>query len=221
MRHLRIHKEGRKTILNLLVNLMIVNGLLYFISLNEYAFGIINILSILIFAYVVYFFRNPIRELVIDDELVFSPADGKVITVEEVKENEYSNDWLIQVSLQMSPINMHVTRVPISGVVKFFKFIKDDSPATWYPKPAKIKEQTTVAIETSKGSTVIIKQKAGVFAGCIVCYTKEGGNLKQGDDLGFIKYGSKVDLFLPKTADIKVKIGDLVKGNETIIAKLN
>jgi phosphatidylserine decarboxylase len=104
-------------------------------------------------------------------------------------------------------------------VVKYFKFIKDDSPATWYSKPAKIKEQTTIAIETTKGSTILLKQTAGSFANCIVCYASEGKGLKQGEDLGFIKFGSKVYVLLPKSANINVKIGDLVKGNETIIAK--
>ncbi len=219
--HIHLHQEGKNFVQNLLITLLLINGFLYFIDINEILFRIINILSIILFAIVVYFFRNPRREIEVnDDGIVYAPADGKVVVIEKVIDYEYFNEPRIQISIFMSPLNVHVNRVPVSGEVKYFKYHDGDYLVAWHPKSSSHNERTTVVIETIKGIKILIRQIAGAVARRVVCYAEVGKHFKQGEDLGFIKFGSRVDILLPLDAEILVNIGDRMWGNKTIIARL-
>lgn len=169
---------------------------------------------------VMQFFRNPNRQIITpSDKKVFAPADGKVVVIEETMENEYFKDKRLQVSIFMSPLNVHVNRNPISGIVNYIKHHEGRYLVAWHPKSSSENERTTVVIENN-GAEVLLRQIAGAVAKRIVNYLEEGETVEQGRDLGFIKFGSRVDLFLPLGTDINVQIGDKVKGNRTVIANL-
>jgi phosphatidylserine decarboxylase len=218
--HLSIHPEGMKIIKNLFMYLIILNGIIYFIAINEIIFALINIASVIIFAIVLYFFRNPERIAIHDESSLYAPADGKVVAIEQTMEGEYFNEPRIQVSIFMSPLNVHVNRSPISGEVTYFKYHPGDYLVAWHPKSSTHNERTTVVIKTLKGVEILLRQIAGAVARRIVCYASDGCSFSQGQDLGFIKFGSRVDVFLPLNADIRVNIGELVKGNLTVVAKI-
>jgi phosphatidylserine decarboxylase len=218
--HLSLHPEGMSIIKNLLMYLIIINGIIYFIAINEIIFLLINFVSLVLFAMVLYFFRNPERIAFPDEDSLYAPADGKVVAIEQTVEGEYFNAPRIQVSIFMSPLNVHVNRAPISGNVTYFKYHPGDYLVAWHPKSSTHNERTTIVLKTLKGTEILLRQIAGAVARRIVCYAKDGGSFAQGQDLGFIKFGSRVDVFLPLNADIKVKIGDLVKGNLTVVAKI-
>jgi phosphatidylserine decarboxylase len=219
--HIHLHREGKNFALNLLIWLLIINGILYFLDINSIVFGFINVISIGIMAIVLYFFRNPQREISVPSEnIVYAPADGKVVVVEEVIDKEYFNEPRIQVSIFMSPLNVHVNRVPISGEVKYFKYHDGRYLVAWHPKSSHHNERTTIVIKTLRGIEILIRQIAGAVARRVVCYAEVGKSMKQGEDLGFIKFGSRVDLLLPIDAEIKVNVGDKAVGNKSIIAYL-
>ena len=148
------------------------------------------------------------------------PADGKVVVIEETTETEYLKDKRIQISVFMSPINVHINRNPISGVVKYFKYHPGKYLVAWHPKSSTENERTTVVTENSAGTPVLFRQIAGALARRIVWYVKEGDTVTQGDQFGFIKFGSRVDIFLPLGTNVKVAIGEVVKGGKTILAEL-
>ncbi len=214
-----IHKEGYLTVGFATFNLVFVIGIVYFI---EPAYAPLAALFVLIpFVFFLQFFRNPKRVIPIRGEhLVYAPADGKVVTVEETEESEYFEDRRIQVSIFMSPINVHVNRAPISGVIDFYRYHKGKYLVAWHPKSSELNERTTVVIKGEK-ETILLRQIAGMMAKRIIFYPKEGQKVSQGDDIGFIKFGSRVDIFLPTDADVLVKKGDKVLGNEHVIANLN
>jgi phosphatidylserine decarboxylase len=219
--HFQLHKEGIAFCGNLLVWLLIINGIFYFIGINEIIFKIINILSIAILVIVLYFFRNPERKIENENEnAVFAPADGKVVAIEQVMDEEYFNEPRIQVSIFMSLINIHVNRIPVSGEVKYYKYHDGGYLVAWHPKSSSLNEHTTVVIETLQGIKILIRQIAGAMARRIVCYAEVGKKFRQGEDLGFIKFGSRVDVLLPLDAKINVKLGDRMYGNKSIIAYL-
>ncbi|MGC8802438.1 MAG: phosphatidylserine decarboxylase family protein [Bacteroidales bacterium] len=219
--HIHLHQEGKSLVINLLIWLLIINGIFYFLDINAFVFRTINFLSIIVFGIVLYFFRNPRREISEPSEnIVYAPADGKVVVVEEVIESEYFNEPRIQVSIFMSPLNVHVNRVPIGGEVKYFKYHDGQYLVAWHPKSSAHNERTTVVIKTLQGIEILIRQIAGAVARRVVCYAEVGKTLKQGEDLGFIKFGSRVDILLPLNAEIKVNIGDKAVGNRSIIAYL-
>jgi phosphatidylserine decarboxylase len=151
---------------------------------------------------------------------VFAPADGKVVVIEEVMEEEYFKDKRIQVSIFMSPLNVHVNRYPVSGTVKYFKYHEGDYLVAWHPKSSSHNERTTVVVEAKKGVELLVRQIAGAMARRIVCYAMEGEEVVQGEQMGFIKFGSRVDLFLPLNAKINVKLNENVQGNRSVIASL-
>lgn len=217
--HLTLHKEGYVLIREILMALLIINGILYFISIPEIVFSLVNIVSIGFFALVLYFFRNPERIAQPNENLLYAPCDGKVVVIEQTVENEFFQEPRIQISIFMSPLNVHVNRVPISGEVKYFKYHPGDFLVAWHPKSSTHNERSTVVIETSGGKKILLRQIAGAVARRIVCYAEEGRFLKQGQDLGFIKFGSRVDIFLPLGTAIITNIGDKVVGNKTVIAK--
>ena len=175
---------------------------------------------LLVFILILQFFRNPKRNTQPDDAHVISPVDGKVVVIEEVQEPEYFKDKRLQVSVFMSPINVHVTRYPIGGKVLFSKYHPGKYLVAWHPKSSELNERTTVVVENPKFGKVLYRQIAGALARRIVNYAKKDQNVIQGSDAGFIKFGSRVDLFLPMNTKLDVKLNQKVRGGETVIAKL-
>jgi phosphatidylserine decarboxylase len=165
------------------------------------------------------FFRNPNRSIRAQDHTIVAPVDGKVVVIEEVMENEYFKGKRLQVSIFMSPINVHVTRYAMSGKINFSKYHLGKFLVAWHPKASEENERTTIVIENDIFGEILYRQIAGALAKRIVNYAKEGAVVVQGDDAGFIKFGSRVDLFLPIGTTLNVKLNDKVKGNQTIIAE--
>ena len=180
--------------------------------------SILQIFSLIIFVFILWFFRNPKRNIIKNPELILSPADGKVIAIKEVDELEYFNDKKIQISIFLSPLDIHVNRYPVSGEILYSKYHKGEYLVAWHPKSSDKNERTTVVIKNKKFGEVMYRQIAGAVARRIVNYAKVNSNVEQGDDSGFIKFGSRVDLFLSKDLNLKIKVGDKIKGGLSIIA---
>ena len=213
------HKEGQTIIF---VSLIIVGSLFLvmdFIGI-PWLVKTLQIGLLIVFILILQFFRNPKRNIQIDDTHVVSPVDGKVVVIEEVQESEYFKDKRLQVSVFMSPINVHVTRYPIGGKVLFSKYHPGKYLVAWHPKSSEKNERTTVVVENSKFGKVLYRQIAGFLARRIVNYAKKNQNVAQGNDAGFIKFGSRVDLFLPLGTKLDIKLNQKVRGGETVIAKL-
>jgi phosphatidylserine decarboxylase len=181
---------------------------------------IVYIFSFLLFVIIVQFFRSPKFPITISEKEVLCPADGKVVVIEEATETEYLKDKRIQLSVFMSPVNVHVNRNPVSGVVKYFKYNPGKYLVAWHPKSSTENERTTIVIENSKGVSILFRQIAGAMARRIVWYVKEGDQVEQGQQFGFIKFGSRVDVFLPLGSTVKVELGQVVKGGRTVLAEL-
>lgn len=197
----------------------VVNFLSYqFIGDNWISKTILS-LSLVFFILILQFFRNPSRKTIINDSHVIAPADGTVVVIEDVEETEYFKDKRKQVSIFMSPINVHVNRNPISGLVKYAKYHPGKYLVAWHPKSSTENERTTVVIANSKAE-VLFRQIAGALAKRIVYYVREGQQVQQGNEMGFIKFGSRIDLYLPLTAQINVQLQEKTRGGETIIATL-
>jgi phosphatidylserine decarboxylase len=178
------------------------------------------ILSFLLYIFILFFFRLPARNLDPDPGLIYSPADGKVVVIEETVEKEYFKDTRLQISIFMSPFNMHSNRYPVSGNIKYVSYHPGHYMVAWHPKSSELNERSSVVIETEKGTEILIRQIAGAVARRIVTYAKKDQKVTQGDELGFIKFGSRVDIFLPLGTEIEVPILQQVKANKSIIAKI-
>ncbi|CAN5200514.1 phosphatidylserine decarboxylase family protein [soil metagenome] len=214
------HKEGYKIILFTAIILIAINVISY-LSINSYIprFSIL-VVSLIILILILQFFRNPKRTSQPNDAIVVSPVDGKVVVIEEVFEKEYFNEKRLQVSVFMSPINVHVTRYPIGGEVKYSKYHPGKFLVAWHPKSSEENERTTVVVENSTAGKVLYRQIAGALAKRIVNYAEEGQQVIQGSDSGFIKFGSRVDVFLPLGTKVNVNLQDKVRGGLTIIANI-
>jgi len=217
-----IHKEGYATILITGILLVIINLLSW--NFLKHDFPVIHYsifgVSLLLLIVVLQFFRHPERKLVRNERCIVAPADGKVVVIEETDEPEFLKEKRIQVSIFMSPVNVHVNRYPISGEVVYSKYHPGAYLVAWHPKSSTENERTTVVIRTSKQVNILLRQIAGALARRIVCYPKEGWMVRQGEEMGFIKFGSRVDLFLPLDAKVLVEINQQVRGGESIIAEL-
>ena len=212
------HKEGGKIILiatTLTVAFLLLADTLITTIWVQKALEITVLLFLLL---ILQFFRNPVRTVEINDNHIIAPVDGKVVVIEEVFEGEYFKDKRLQVSIFMSPINVHVTRYALNGIVKFSKYHPGKFLVAWHPKASEENERTTVVIENQIFGEVLYRQIAGALARRIVNYAKEGMQVIQGTDAGFIKFGSRVDLFLPLGTKINVKLNDKAIGGKTIIA---
>lgn len=221
MRYIRIHKEGRLILLILLFILFVLNLFIY-LQFPHLAIAITTTLSAIIFVFFAYFFRNPRRVVEIDDPgLVVAPADGTIVVVEPTDELEYFGDKRIQVSIFMSVFNVHANWYPVGG--KVIKAVHHDGRhmAAYLPKSSHENEKSTVVIETPAKTQILVRQIAGALARRIVTYAHAGKPCHLNEHLGFIKFGSRVDLFLPLDTEIFVETGDKTTGNETIIARLN
>lgn len=213
-----IHKEGHKILIGTSLALAVINALVFwFLPSFLLTAGII---SAIIFLLVLQFFRNPTRTIhIADDNIVYAPADGKIVVIEEAQETEYFNAKRLQVSIFMSPTNVHVNRNPVSGTVNYFKYHPGKYLVAWHPKSSTENERTTTVIDNGNDE-ILLRQIAGALAKRIVNYVETGEEVEQGKDMGFIKFGSRVDLFLPLDAKIEIEMGQKVKGNKTIIARL-
>ena len=217
---MKIHREGYVIILIIFLLLAGLNALVFYLcSYNLLWFSIpFGLASFVFFCLIVWFFRNPNRTLTPDDNKIFAPADGKIVIIEEVEEIEYFRDKRIQVSIFMSPLNVHVNRYPVNGEVSYVKYHSGKYLVAWHPKSSLLNERSTVVIKTSSGHEILVRQIAGAVARRIVTYSKPGDKALQGSDFGFIKFGSRVDIFLPLNAKINVELEQISKGNQTVIA---
>jgi len=212
------HKEGHQSIL---ITLFIVVALFLgaeYITSNQIIQYIIYGVALFLLVIILQFFRNPKRYTAQNENHIIAPVDGKVVVIEEVFEKEYFQDKRLQVSIFMSPINVHVTRYALSGLVKFSKYHPGKFLVAWHPKASEENERTTIVVENDTFGEVLYRQIAGALAKRIVNYAKEGTQVVQGTDAGFIKFGSRVDLFLPLDTKLDIKLNDTVKGGETIVA---
>ena len=212
------HKEGGRIILGsttiTVVLLLLADSFISTIWLQK----TIEIIVLLFLLIILQFFRNPVRKVEINDNHIIAPVDGKVVVIEEVFEGEYFKDKRMQVSIFMSPINVHVTRYPVNGLVKFSKYHPGKFLVAWHPKASEENERTTIVVENKVFGEILYRQIAGALARRIVNYAKEGTQVVQGTDAGFIKFGSRVDLFLPIGTEISVKLNQKAIGDKTIIA---
>jgi len=212
------HKEGGKIIL-ISTTLTVLFLLLAdtFIS-TLWLQKTIEIVVLLLLIIVLQFFRNPVRTVAINDNHIIAPVDGKVVVIEEVFEGEYFKDKRMQVSIFMSPINVHVTRYPVNGIIKFSKYHPGKFLVAWHPKASEENERTTIVVKNEVFGEILYRQIAGALAKRIVNYAEVGTQVVQGTDAGFIKFGSRVDLFLPLGTEINIKLNDKAVGGKTIIA---
>lgn len=216
-----IHREGHRMLAFTALGCLAFTGLLWFtLGEGHIVTNVGIVLATLFFLTILQFFRNPKRSTVINPNHVIAPADGKVVVIERTHESEYLKDERIQVSIFMSPINVHLNRHSVSGIVKFFKYHPGKFLVAWHPKSSTENERTTMVVETSSGTPILMRQIAGALAKRIKWYVKEGDRAIQGEEYGFIKFGSRVDIFLPLDAEIKVQLNDRPVGGETIIAVL-
>lgn len=214
------HKEGFKIIINtFLIAVVIALGSAYFIE-NFWIQKSLQVASIILLILVLQFFRNPKRKTTANKNHIIAPVDGKVVVIEEVYEKEFFKDKRLQVSIFMSPLNVHVTRYAISGAVAFSKYHPGKYLVAWHPKSSELNERTTIVLENKTFGEVLYRQIAGAVARRIVNYAEEGTQVTQGEDAGFIKFGSRVDLFLPLDTPLEVKVNDMVKGGVQTIAHL-
>jgi len=215
------HKEGRVIIIATFILAFVAVDITYFLlkSLPWLQYIIYAIVAFFLYI-ILQFFRNPKRNTKISDNHVVSPVDGKVVVIEEVYEPEYFKDKRLQVSIFMSPLNVHVTRYGLSGLVKYSKYHPGKYLVAWHPKASEENERTSIVVENKTFGEVLYRQVAGALAKRIVNYAQEGEKVEQGKDAGFIKFGSRVDLYLPLNAKINVSLEQKVKGAEDIIASL-
>ena len=216
-----LHKEGTGTISLAIIGLVILNGLVrYFAPDNSLIHKIALGVSLIFFIIIVQFFRKPTRTTTVNPKHIIAPADGKVVVIEEVVETEYFNSPRRQVSIFMSPVNVHINFNPISGLVTYFKYHPGKYLFAWHPKSSTENERTTIVVKHSGGTEVLFRQIAGALARRLCWYVQEGTKVEQGTEFGFIKFGSRIDIFLPLDAKILVNIDDRPVGGETVIAEL-
>jgi phosphatidylserine decarboxylase len=216
-----IHREGYKILAFGFIILLLINILVnIFLADNILVKWIFGIGSLMLYIFLLFFFRLPARSLEPVPGLIYAPADGKVVVIEETVEKEYFKNMRLQVSIFMSPFNMHSNRYPISGHIKYVGYHPGHNMVAWHPKSSELNERSTIVIETVNGTEILVRQIAGAVARRIVTYARENQEVKQGDELGFIKFGSRVDIFLPVGTEVEIPILQQVKANKSIIAKI-
>lgn len=217
---MKIHREGYRILILAVIILILLNLLVFTITKRSGTHLIITLsLSLIIYLFMLYFFRSPDRTVVPDESVILSPADGKIVAIEEVEESEYFGDRRLQVSIFMSPLNVHSNRYPVTGVVQYVKYHPGKYLVAWHPKSSELNERSTVVIRSASGDDILVKQIAGAVARRIVTYSKPGEGVNQGDELGFIKFGSRVDLLLPVGSIVIPALGEEVRANITEIVK--
>lgn len=222
MRKLRIHREGRNMLFFMLLLIAALCVSLFFMPDNKVIMIVLIGVVGTLLCFVIYFFRNPTREIIIDDtNFVIAPADGRVVAVEPVMENDYFHEQRMQVSIFMSPFNVHANWFPVEGEVLLSEHQKGRHQGAWLPKSSTENERSAVVIKAHNGQTILVRQIAGALARRIVTYAKAGDKAHLNQHLGFIKLGSRVDMYLPMDAEIYVVGGEPVVGNETVVARLS
>ncbi len=215
---MRIHKEGIGSLVIIGIVLLVINAII--IMLMPFILvSLLGAISVIFFLFIINFFRNPKVITSAEDHEVVAPANGKVVVIEHTHEDEYLKKECKQVSIFMSPMDVHVNRIPIGGEIKYYKYHAGKYLVAWHPKSSTENERTTIALD-HRGTSIVFRQIAGALARRIKCYLSENQLVSQGQEFGFIKFGSRVDLFLPLSADIIVKIGDRTKAGRTVIARL-
>jgi len=216
-----IHKEGYKIITIVFSILVIINLIIFkFISIPFITWTIL-LISVLKLLFILRFFRKPTRELITNDNLIYAPCDGKVVVIEQTEENEYFKDKRIQISIFMSVWDVHINWFPIGGVVKYVKYHPGKFLVARLPKSSTENERTTIVVENKNKQQILFRQIAGIIARRIICYAEEGKEFNQNSEVGFIRFGSRVDVFLPLGTKINVNIGQNTIGTETVIAQLD
>ena len=215
-----IHREGYKILLTTLAILLAVNLLANYGSASRTTIWWVLAASVLFFLLILQFFRSPRRVTVLDSKHIIAPADGKVVVIEEVLEEEYFHAYRRQISIFMSPVNVHVNWSPVEGIVQYFKYHAGKYLVAWHPKSSTENERTTIVVKAQNDVEILFRQIAGAMAKRIVWYVKEVQPVQQGAEFGFIKFGSRVDVFVPLDADVRVRIGDKTVGGQTVIAEL-
>ncbi len=220
MKKPRIHREGRNIIIGLVLILFAIN-IPVFIYWPHWVFAVTLFLTATLLVFVTYFFRNPIRVLEVDDpNFLIAPADGRVVVIEPTQENEYFHEQKLQVSIFMSPFNVHANWYPIEGNILVSQHQKGRHKGAWLPKSSTENERSLVVIETPNKVQIAVRQIAGAMARRIVTYAKVGNKSQRNHHMGFIKFGSRVDMYLPLDTEMFVEVGDSVRGNETIMGRL-
>ena len=218
---MKFHKEGYASLVLVLVFSAIITFIAhYFFPTFAIAHWFAYLLSAFLTITIIQFFRNPTREPKKGDNLIIAPADGKVVVIEETDEAEHFKGRRLQISIFMSPINVHINRYPIAGDVVFFKYHPGKFLAAWEPKSSTDNERTTIVVKHKSGTEILFRQIAGALARRIVWYCKEGDKAEQCAEMGFIKFGSRVDLFLPVGTKLNVKIGDVVTGSQSVLGEI-
>ena len=216
-----IHKEGYKILIFGFIVLLALNIFVEIFWASLILFKLLFLVgSVLFYVFILFFFRLPTRTIEPVHDLVYAPADGKVVVIEETEETEYFKDNRLQVSIFMSPFNMHSNRYPVSGQVKYVSYNHGKNMVAWHPKSSEHNERSSIVIETNDGVEILVRQIAGAMARRIVTYAKKDQEVRQGDELGFIKFGSRVDLFLPVGTEIEIPILQHVRANKSIIARI-
>ena len=213
------HKEGYTIILTSFFTITSIFVAIDFLNLNVVMTKVLRIVLIIILLLILQFFRNPRRHTIKNDAKIISPADGKIVIIKKVMEKEYFKKKCLQISIFMSPINVHVTRYPIGGKIVYSKYHPGKYLFAWHPKSSEKNERTTIVVENKKIGKILYRQIAGAFARRIVNYAKTNETAIQGEDAGFIKFGSRIDLFLPINCKINVNLNEKVRGGESIIAE--
>lgn len=220
MKRLRVHREGRNIIIGLVFLLFAINVPI-FLFVPHWVFAITLLLTATLLVFVTYFFRNPVRVLEVDDpKFLIAPADGRVVVIEPTMENEYFHDERLQVSIFMSPFNVHANWYPIEGEILVSEHQKGRHRGAWLPKSSTENERSLVVIETPSKIQIAVRQIAGAMARRIVTYAKPGNRSQRNHHMGFIKFGSRVDMYLPLDTEMFVEVGEHVRGNETILGRL-
>jgi phosphatidylserine decarboxylase len=218
---MKIHREGYPTLILVLTVLLVLNLILYYFATGFSFLTMISLVaSLLIFLFFLQFFRLPRRVSQSSQNEIICPADGEVVVIEETNEDEYLKEKRIQVSIFMSPFNVHANWYPISGKVKYVQYHPGKFLVAWHPKSSTLNERSTVVVESNNGMQILVRQIAGAVARRIVTYSKAETLVQKNQELGYIKFGSRVDIFLPLGTKIMVNLKDKVIGNQTILAKL-
>ncbi len=213
-----LHKEGFGTLFTAAIVLFLISSCSFYIA-PICLFSTIVVASVILFGFLMWFFRKPIRKIENNDAVIYAPCDGKVVVIEDTEEKEFYGSKRKQVSIFMSPLNVHINWYPVAGTISYYKYHPGEKLVAWHPKSSELNERTSVVIETPTKKSVLIRQVAGALARRIVCYAQENTVVEQGQEVGFIKFGSRMDLYLPLDAKIEVEIGQKVSGNKTILAR--
>lgn len=214
---MKFHKEGIPSLIIVLIIDSLLISLSLYIDNHPILDYFIILVAVFLFIIILQFFRNPIRKLIRNERAIVAPADGKIVVIEKTFESEFLKTECLQISIFMSPLNVHINRYPISGKVIYYQYHPGKKLVAWNPKSSTENERTTVAIEHHSGRKILMRQIAGLLARRIVCYSKLNDSAIQSEEMGFIKFGSRVDLFLPLDTHIQVKLNDTVTGGISII----